>query len=289
MLPHGKQNVAWVGEDTLLVSREWNPGELTASGYPFIVKRLARGQPLVGRRRGLPRHGEGRFGVTPLSDVPTARAIASVIVRGVSFFEIENSSSARRACTKLGVPLRRDPSGHARRAADRQALRAVDDGGAERFAAGSLASFDARAGGGGSGAPRADRRSSSRGPASRVDGASATRDRLVATLRERARPGVRLHARHRRNVDARSTAAFPTTWRSRSPTSNPHGTDALLNVDGLSHAEQRLARRRARGIDRRGQDAARRNSMRRATRSSSAKRRRRTEPRSRTSSCTRRR
>ena len=46
LLPHGKQNVAWVGEDTLLVSREWNKGELTPSGYPYVVKRLVRGQPL---------------------------------------------------------------------------------------------------------------------------------------------------------------------------------------------------------------------------------------------------
>ena len=46
MLPHGKQNVAWVDDDTLLVAREWSPGELTSSGYPFVVKQLKRGQTL---------------------------------------------------------------------------------------------------------------------------------------------------------------------------------------------------------------------------------------------------
>ena len=46
-LPHGKQDAAWLGDDTLLVSREWNPGELTASGYPYVVKRLERGQTLA--------------------------------------------------------------------------------------------------------------------------------------------------------------------------------------------------------------------------------------------------
>ncbi len=45
-LPKGKQTPAWESENSLLVSREWSPGELTASGYPYIVKRLARGQPL---------------------------------------------------------------------------------------------------------------------------------------------------------------------------------------------------------------------------------------------------
>ncbi|HET9811946.1 MAG TPA: prolyl oligopeptidase family serine peptidase [Sphingomicrobium sp.] len=45
-LPKGKQDISWVEEDTLLVSREWVPGELTESGYAYVVKRLKRGQPL---------------------------------------------------------------------------------------------------------------------------------------------------------------------------------------------------------------------------------------------------
>jgi prolyl oligopeptidase len=45
-LPKGKQDATWVDENTLLVSREWNKGELTRSGYAYIVKRLKRGQPL---------------------------------------------------------------------------------------------------------------------------------------------------------------------------------------------------------------------------------------------------
>src|SRR5689334_2687382 len=46
VLPKGKQDASWQDENTLLVSREWKPGELTTSGYPYIVKRLKRGQPL---------------------------------------------------------------------------------------------------------------------------------------------------------------------------------------------------------------------------------------------------
>ena len=41
--PNGKQTGRWIDHDTLIVSREWNPGEVTASGYPFIVKILTRG------------------------------------------------------------------------------------------------------------------------------------------------------------------------------------------------------------------------------------------------------
>ena len=45
-LPRGKQDVAWLDDDTLLLSRDWGPGTMTASSYPFIVKRLRRGEPL---------------------------------------------------------------------------------------------------------------------------------------------------------------------------------------------------------------------------------------------------
>ena len=45
-LPKGKQDVSWENENSLLVSREWKPGELTESGYAYVVKRLKRGQKL---------------------------------------------------------------------------------------------------------------------------------------------------------------------------------------------------------------------------------------------------
>lgn len=45
-LPPGKQSAQWIDADTLLVAREWGQGTLTESGYPFVVKRLRRGQPL---------------------------------------------------------------------------------------------------------------------------------------------------------------------------------------------------------------------------------------------------
>jgi prolyl oligopeptidase len=41
--PNGKQNVSWIDHDTLIVSREWTPGEVTTSGYPYVVKIVKRG------------------------------------------------------------------------------------------------------------------------------------------------------------------------------------------------------------------------------------------------------
>ncbi|MGH7329952.1 MAG: S9 family peptidase, partial [Polyangiaceae bacterium] len=46
VLPRGKQSVAWLDRDDLLVARAWVPGQLTTSGYGYVVKRLRRGQPL---------------------------------------------------------------------------------------------------------------------------------------------------------------------------------------------------------------------------------------------------
>ncbi len=45
-LPEAKSNVSWEGPDTVLVGTDYGPGSMTESGYPRIVKRWQRGQPL---------------------------------------------------------------------------------------------------------------------------------------------------------------------------------------------------------------------------------------------------
>ena len=97
-LPHGKQTVAWADDDTLLVARAWQPGELTTSGYPYVVKSLKRGQALddaveIARGHALRRRGHARR---------TSRRVRATrlltIDRGVSFFESQQRSCFRRAC-----------------------------------------------------------------------------------------------------------------------------------------------------------------------------------------------
>ena len=46
VLPLSKQDASWLDANTLLVSRDWGAGTMTASGYPFVVKRLSRGQAM---------------------------------------------------------------------------------------------------------------------------------------------------------------------------------------------------------------------------------------------------
>jgi prolyl oligopeptidase len=46
-LPEAKSEVAWADADTLYVGTDFGEGSLTDSGYPRIIKRWARGQPLA--------------------------------------------------------------------------------------------------------------------------------------------------------------------------------------------------------------------------------------------------
>ena len=46
-LPEAKSQVSWEDEDTVLVGTDFGEGSLTDSGYPRVVKRWRRGQPLA--------------------------------------------------------------------------------------------------------------------------------------------------------------------------------------------------------------------------------------------------
>jgi len=109
ILPRGKQRAAWESGDTLLVSREWNAGELTASGYPFIVKRLTRGQSLSQARelfRG--KATDGGYGVTPIALDDGAGHRAMLINRPLSTFESENYLVTGDTVAKLNLPRKVD-------------------------------------------------------------------------------------------------------------------------------------------------------------------------------------
>ena len=85
-LGRSKQDVAWADADTLLVARDWGAGSMTASGYPFVVKRLARRQPLS-QAREVFRGTAQDVGVAPfvLNDGSGQRAM--FISRATTFFE----------------------------------------------------------------------------------------------------------------------------------------------------------------------------------------------------------
>jgi prolyl oligopeptidase len=46
-IPEAKSGVTWYDKDTLLIGTDWGPDTLTESGYPYVVKKLKRGQALA--------------------------------------------------------------------------------------------------------------------------------------------------------------------------------------------------------------------------------------------------
>ncbi|MGI4745105.1 MAG: prolyl oligopeptidase family serine peptidase [Janthinobacterium lividum] len=103
VLPYSKQTIVWEDPDTLLVARDWGAGSLTASGYPFIVKRLRRGQAVdaaVELARGVP---------SDISDVPDVLVDgdghrAKLIVRGVTFFTKAYQQITPQGLLPLSLP-----------------------------------------------------------------------------------------------------------------------------------------------------------------------------------------
>ncbi|MBA4795537.1 MAG: S9 family peptidase [Phenylobacterium sp.] len=83
-LPEGKQSAAWLDADTLLVAREWTPGEVTESGYAYVLKELKRS----GETRELFRGEKTDVSVSPIVlRGEGGRAEAVIARRGITFYE----------------------------------------------------------------------------------------------------------------------------------------------------------------------------------------------------------
>jgi prolyl oligopeptidase len=88
VLPAGKQECTWLDVDTLLVAREWQPGEVTTSGYPFVIRQWQRGRALSDAQE-LFRGAATDVGVSPLVLRSSTGRVARCAVRHLSFFEHE--------------------------------------------------------------------------------------------------------------------------------------------------------------------------------------------------------
>jgi prolyl oligopeptidase len=104
-LSRAKQRIAWEDENTLLVARAVNPDELTASGYPYVVRRLTRGRditnaPIVFRGDA----NDGGYGATPVALWDGAGNHAIIIVRPLNTFEAEDYLSTEDHFVRLALP-----------------------------------------------------------------------------------------------------------------------------------------------------------------------------------------
>jgi prolyl oligopeptidase len=102
-LSRQKQSAAWLDENTLLVSRAWQPGEVTASGYSYDVRELKRGQPLSAATE-LYKGQASDVSVDPFVLHDGHGNNAALINRGVTFFTSEISLLTPKGIEKLNVP-----------------------------------------------------------------------------------------------------------------------------------------------------------------------------------------
>lgn len=139
VLPEGKQNYAWLDKDTLLVGREWAPGELTDSGYAYVLKALKRGQALD-QAVEVYRGQKTDVSVSPfvLRDAD-GKVVAVMAQRGVTFFESEVYLLDGAKPVKLDLPLKSSIQGYV----DGQMIVLMEqDWPAKAFKTGDLISFD---------------------------------------------------------------------------------------------------------------------------------------------------
>ena len=228
-LPKGKQSVAWVSADTLLVSREWKPGEMTASGYPFVVKRLLRGQALSSATE-LYRGKPSDVSVRPATLVDAIGTRMSVIDRSTSFFESEQYIVRVRDVAKLSVPLK---SSLVELIGGQAIVRLSEDwtAGATTIRAGGLAAFDAASGMRDPGhlAPVAIFEP---GPREAVQDASATNSRLLVSITDNVKGKVLSFARSAGGAWTRTPIALPENVSTNVVSADSKSNRAFVGVTG---------------------------------------------------------
>ncbi|AXJ96666.1 S9 family peptidase [Sphingomonas sp. FARSPH] len=110
VLPKSKQGATWIDKDTLLVSRDWGAGTMTASSYPFVVKMVKRGKPLDAATevfRGQPTDQLGTY-AGMMQDGQGNRLVT--IERRTTFFGGETFVWTPAGVRKLDIPARTSPS-----------------------------------------------------------------------------------------------------------------------------------------------------------------------------------
>ena len=256
VLPHGKQSFAWVGEDTLLVSREWNAGRAHALGVS-VHSQAARAGPANGQRgRSLPGTRERRLGAVPVTFADGTGHRAVLIVRVISSFEARNTycpterpGEARDAGQVIPVGMM-----------DGQIIVQLSEAwneGSVHIRAGSLASFDV-------GQAVADPTHLAPvtvfepGPRESVGGVAATRDRLVASIYQNVRGRVFVFSRSANGGWTAEAASVPGKRGDERRWREPSRRRGLRQRHGVPDADQRVARRRGdrRGGEREGAAAA---------------------------------
>ena len=186
VLPLSKQDASWLDGNTLLVSRDWGPGTMTASGYPFVVKTLSRGQPIDQAKevyRGMQADQVGAF-PTVLTDGQGHRV--PLILRGTTFFGHETFVLTPKGTVKLPLPEKSETRGMM----DGHVLIKTSEdwtAGGRTIPAGALVSVERTELNGGPVSPTVLFQPNAR---QSLDGAAPTRSRVVAVILDNVRSRV---------------------------------------------------------------------------------------------------
>jgi len=221
VLPTSKQGADWIDADTLLVSRDWGAGTMTDSGYPFVVKKLRRGQPLTQVEevyRGKREDQLGTYGMV-MQDGAGSRAV--LVQRRPTFFTGETLIEDSGKLVRLDVPARTFATGMV----DGQVIFETSDpwGG---IPAGAIAS-----------APLADVRKGrftptlvfAPGARQSVDRVTTTRHHVLASVYDNVR-GRTLVFTHGANGWAQQRLTLPDNASIGVASATEHGDDAYLSV-----------------------------------------------------------
>ena len=231
-LPKGKQQAAWTSQDTILVAREWNPGEVTSSGYAYIVKRLARGQPLTAAVeifRGSAK--DGGYGVSPQTMVDAAGHRYSFIIRPTSTFEAEHYIVRPKDVARLAIPEKGyfvDIIG------GQVVVHLYEDWttGGKTIRGGAVAAFD------GTTALRTPNALTpvaifEPGPRESVAGVSATKDKLLIDIYQNVKGKVLVATRAPNGTWSHTTMKLPDNVSTNVVSTDTKTNDALVSVTGF--------------------------------------------------------
>jgi prolyl oligopeptidase len=190
-IPEAKSDYEWIDRDTLLVVHEWQKGQLTESGYPYIVKTAKRGQPLSAAKEVF-RGKVKDVGVGPRVLREADGRVAGVLLnQSIDFFNSSYHLLTGTATAKVDLPPKSTIQGYV---AGRLLVSLEQDWPAAGFKEGDLVDFDFAAV---KAAPGKLNGSLVLRPTDRqsIESVATTRDRLVVALYENVKGQVLSYAR----------------------------------------------------------------------------------------------
>jgi prolyl oligopeptidase len=231
-LSHAKQRVTWENENTLLVARANDTNELTASGYSFVVRRLARGQdikdaPIVFRGDA----NDGGYGVTADALRDGAGNLAIMVDRPLNTFEIEHYLLTGGRFAKLALPRK----SHIQALVDGKLVLSIDEDWTPAEATlhrGTLLAVDLSA-------AAADPEHLkptviySPGPKESFESADATKDALIVAVLDNVRGRAFICRPGQKNTWQKSPLDLPDNSDIGLADADIHSGNAFLNVSGF--------------------------------------------------------